>query len=106
MKKETAHHPKRQQTSTTLHVFQDNYLHTRAVFVNIGIYIIDRACSTKWGEEECIWTTVGKLEGKRPLGRPRHRWVDNIKERYDGVVWTGSIWLRIGTNGGLLLTRQ
>jgi hypothetical protein len=22
---------------------------------------------------------VGKLEGKRPLGRPRHRWVGNIK---------------------------
>ena len=22
---------------------------------------------------------VGKLEVKRPLGRPRHRWVDNIK---------------------------
>jgi hypothetical protein len=22
---------------------------------------------------------VGKLEGKRPLGRPRHRWVDNIE---------------------------
>jgi len=22
---------------------------------------------------------VGKLEGKRPLGRPRHRWVDNIR---------------------------
>jgi hypothetical protein len=22
---------------------------------------------------------VGKLEGKRPLGRPRRRWVDNIK---------------------------
>ena len=22
---------------------------------------------------------VGKLEGKRPLGRPRSRWVDNIK---------------------------
>jgi hypothetical protein len=22
---------------------------------------------------------VGKLEGKRPLGRPRHRWIDNIK---------------------------
>jgi hypothetical protein len=24
-------------------------------------------------------TLVGKPEGKRPLGRPRHRWVDNIK---------------------------
>ena len=23
---------------------------------------------------------VGKLEGKRPLGRPRHRWEDNIKK--------------------------
>jgi hypothetical protein len=22
---------------------------------------------------------VGKPEGKRPLGRPRHRWIDNIK---------------------------
>jgi hypothetical protein len=46
---------------------------------------------------------VGKPEGRRPLGRPRRRWVDNIKmdlrERQDGMVWTGSIWLRIGTSG-------
>jgi hypothetical protein len=50
---------------------------------------------------------VGKPEGKRPLGRPRRRWVDNIKIDlreigWDGVVWTGLIWLRIGTNGGPL----
>jgi hypothetical protein len=32
-----------------------------------------RACSTNGGDE------VGKPEGKRPLGRPRRRWVDNIK---------------------------
>jgi hypothetical protein len=25
---------------------------------------------------------VGKPEGKRPLGRPRHRWVDNIKKDF------------------------
>jgi hypothetical protein len=45
-----------------------------------------------------------KPEGKRPLGRPRRRWVDNIKMylRWDGVVWTGSIWFRIGISGGLL----
>jgi hypothetical protein len=47
---------------------------------------------------------VGKPEGKRSLGRPRRRCVDNIKmwfsERQDGVVWIGSIWLRIGTSGG------
>jgi hypothetical protein len=25
------------------------------------------------------WLLVGKPEGKRPLGRPRRRWIDNIK---------------------------
>jgi hypothetical protein len=47
---------------------------------------------------------VGKPEGKRPLGRPRCRWVDNIQMdlRYDEVVWTGSSWLRIESSEGLL----
>jgi hypothetical protein len=43
---------------------------------------------------------VGKPEGKRPLGRPRRRWKDNIK--LEGVVGTGWSWLRIGTGGGHL----
>jgi hypothetical protein len=43
---------------------------------------------------------VGKPEGKRLLGIPRRRLVDNIK--MDGVVWTGLIWLRTVTSGGLL----
>jgi hypothetical protein len=48
--------------------------------------------------------SMGKPEGKRALGRPRHRWEDNIRMdlRWDAVVWTGLIWLRIGTSGGLL----
>jgi hypothetical protein len=48
---------------------------------------------------------VGKPEGRRPLGRPRRRWEDNIKrifERLDGGAWTGSIWLRIETGDWLL----
>jgi hypothetical protein len=45
-----------------------------------------------------IW--VGKAERKTPLGRPRHRWVKAIiMDLRDGVVWTGLIWLRIGTSG-------
>jgi hypothetical protein len=45
---------------------------------------------------------VEKPEGKRPLGRPRRRWVYNIRmERWDGVKWTGLVWLRIGTGGEL-----
>jgi len=48
---------------------------------------------------------VGKSEGKRPLGRPRRRWEDNIKinlQEVVGVVGTGWSWLRIGTGGGHL----
>jgi len=30
-------------------------------------------------EREVYRVLVGKLEGRRPLGRPRHRWVDNIR---------------------------
>ena len=46
---------------------------------------------------------VGKTEGKRPLGRPRRRWVDNINMDFQEVGfvgWNGSSWLRIGTGGG------
>jgi len=44
---------------------------------------------------------VGKPEGKRPLGRPRHRWEDNIKMDIleVGGVETGWNWIRIGIDG-------
>jgi hypothetical protein len=32
---------------------------------------------------------VGKPEGKRPLGRPRRRWVDNIKIDLRDMGWYG-----------------
>jgi hypothetical protein len=32
---------------------------------------------------------VGKPEGKRPLGRPRRRWVDNIKMDRREIGWSG-----------------
>jgi hypothetical protein len=48
---------------------------------------------------------VGKPEGKRPLGRRRSRWEENIKMdlRESGLgMWIVFIWLRIGTGGELL----
>jgi hypothetical protein len=48
---------------------------------------------------------VRKPEGRRPLGRPRHRWEDNIKmnhQEVEGVVGTGWSGLRTGTDGGHL----
>jgi hypothetical protein len=44
------------------------------------------ACSTNEGEERIL---VGKPEGKRPLGRPTRRWVDNIKMDLREVGWDG-----------------
>jgi hypothetical protein len=49
---------------------------------------------------------VGKLEVKRPLGGPRHRWEDNIKMDLKEVgwrAWTEFIWLRIGASGVALV---
>jgi hypothetical protein len=36
---------------------------------------------------------VGKPEGKRPLGRPRHRWMDNIKMNLREIGWDGMDWI-------------
>jgi hypothetical protein len=38
-----------------------------------------------------IW--VGKPEGRRPLGRPRRRWVDNIKKDLREIGWNGVNWV-------------
>jgi len=37
------------------------------------------ACGASGGGKGVHSVVVGKPEGKRPLGRPRHRWEDNIK---------------------------
>jgi hypothetical protein len=47
-----------------------------------------RACGTN-GETNAYRILVGKSEGKRPLGRPRRRWVDNIKMDLEGIGWDG-----------------
>jgi hypothetical protein len=48
---------------------------------------------------------VGTTEGKGQLRRYRQRWDMIVKWTlvgYDVVIWTGFMWLRIGTSGGLL----
>jgi hypothetical protein len=38
---------------------------------------------------------VGKPEGKRPLGRPRRRWVDNIMMDLGEVGWSDVDWIGV-----------
>jgi len=56
------------------------------------------------GESRDVYRVlVGKPEGKRPFGRPRCRWQDNIKMNlWEVGAWIGSVWFRIGTVGGYL----
>jgi hypothetical protein len=41
---------------------------------------------------------VGNPEGKRPLGRPRRRWVDNIKMELREIEWDGRDWIDLAEN--------
>ena len=63
------------------------------------------ACST-YGERRGVYRVlVGGPQGKRPFGRPRCRWEDNIEMGLQEVgfgLWTESSWLRIRTGGGQL----
>jgi hypothetical protein len=38
---------------------------------------------------------VGKPEGKKPLGRPRCRWVNNIKVDLRDIGWGGIDWISL-----------
>jgi hypothetical protein len=76
-----------------------------------NIFRVIKSRRMKWaghvvrmGEDRGLYRVlVGKPEGKRPLGRPRLRWEDNIRmdlqELWCGV-WNGLGWLRIEAGSG------
>ena len=60
------------------------------------------ACGSYGGGEGAYRVLVGKPEGKKPLGRPRRRWVDNILAQYcagDKIVKNEMGWA-CGSYGG------
>jgi len=61
------------------------------------------------GEERGVYRfLVGKSEGKRPLWRPKRRWLNNIRMIFQKVgsgTWTGLGWRRIERGGGHLSVR-
>jgi hypothetical protein len=52
-----------------------------------------RACSTNRGKRNVYRILMGKPEGNRALGRPRHRWVNNIKMDLRETEWGGMDWM-------------
>jgi hypothetical protein len=51
------------------------------------------SCSTNGEKRKAYRLLVTKSEGKRPLGRPRHRWVDNIGMDLGEVGWSDVDWI-------------
>jgi hypothetical protein len=56
---------------------------------------VSRACNTNGDKRNVYRILVGKLEGKRSLGRPRRRWVDNIKRDLRKMRWGGTDWINL-----------
>ena len=54
---------------------------------------MDGACSTYGARRGVYRVLVGKPEGKRPLGRPRRRWENNIKLDLQKVGCRGMDWI-------------
>jgi hypothetical protein len=51
------------------------------------------SCSTNGDKRDTYRLLVRKAKGKRPLGRPRRRWVDNIRMDLGEVGWDDVDWI-------------
>jgi hypothetical protein len=103
--------PKRDEVTGGLRKLHNEELHD--LYSSPSIITMIKSRRMRWaghearmGEKRNVYRLlVVKPEGKRPLERPRRRWVDILRwilERWDGVMWTGLVWLWIGTGGELL----
>jgi hypothetical protein len=50
------------------------------------------ACSTNGEKRNAYTILVGKPRGRRPLGRHKHRWDDNIRMGVREIGWSGMDW--------------
>jgi hypothetical protein len=77
--------PKRDEVTVAWRKLHNEEL--RDLYSSPSIIKITKSRTMRWaghvarvGKKKNVYRLlVGKPEGKRPLGRPRHRWVDNIK---------------------------
>jgi hypothetical protein len=58
---------------------------------------VGRTCGTRGRGESVYRVLTGRPEGKRPLGRPRRRWEDNIKIELKETGIDGANWIRLST---------
>jgi hypothetical protein len=54
---------------------------------------MSRTCSTNGEKRNAYSILVGNKKGKRPLGRQKRNWVDNIKLDLREIGWDGMDWI-------------
>jgi hypothetical protein len=75
----------------------------RSLYSSPNIFWVIKSRRTRWaghvarmGEGRGIYRiSVGRPEGKRPLGRPRRRWEDNIKMELREIEIDGANWIHL-----------
>jgi hypothetical protein len=69
----------------------NNILALKVVFLNLitlhSINEVGGSCGTHGRVEKLYTVFVGNPEGKRPLGRPKHRWDDRIRVDLREIGW-------------------
>jgi hypothetical protein len=91
--------PKRDEVTGEWRTLHNEKLHD--LYSSPGIIRIIKLGTIRWsglvarlGEKRNAYRLlVGKPEGKKPLGRPRHRWVDNIRMYLGEVGWGDVDWI-------------
>jgi hypothetical protein len=102
--------PKREEDGSWIKLHNDE-LHS--LYSSLNIVRVIKSRGMRWaghvarmGEGRGVHTVlVGRPEGKRPLGRPRRRWEDNIKMDLREIGIDGANWIRLArvrVHGGLL----
>jgi hypothetical protein len=61
---------------------------------------MDRVFSTNGEKRYAYRILVEKPEEKRPLGRQRRRWMDNIIFDLREIEWSGMVWIDVGQETG------
>jgi hypothetical protein len=54
---------------------------------------MSKACSTNGEKRNAYRILVGKPDEKRPLRRPRRKWMNNIKMDHREIGWDGMNWI-------------
>jgi hypothetical protein len=92
--------PKREEDRSWKKLHNDELHH---LYSSLNLVRVMKSKRMRWaGHVACMWEgrgvyrfLVGRPKGKRPLGRPRHRWEDNIKMDLRDIGIDGVNWIQL-----------